>query len=163
MMESQTIGRPSVDYAKPSDTMQVILTLPAESRDLEIAEWMYTILDEYRIKPFPTMPEKVKEYYISEYKVILVMNKKPEDYQSFWQSASVKEYFDRVEKIIHLNERNFKALLWLRHFFKDDEVKLEKICSYIFQYQEFNYRVMTESRKLGTIDWPLFNIKEAAV
>lgn len=68
----------------------------------------------YRVKPLPTRPQRVVEYYTSEPKTRQAMNQNGEDYKGFWLAPEVKAYFDSRDHVIATNWSNRNFLLLLR-------------------------------------------------
>lgn len=82
--------------------------------DIEIALASYTVLDQYRWVPYPSIPEMVAKYFAYTMDTRIKMNKEPEKYREFWHAPEVIKYFDTKVKVKNQNERNKSWLTWMK-------------------------------------------------
>lgn len=101
-----------------------ILKLPLKDRDLEIALWSFSMLDDYRWMPLPTQPKKYADYMKLPPETRKKMNKNPQDCKDLWEDPEVKFFMDERAKIININGRNKAWLEWMKTILPDQELPI---------------------------------------
>lgn len=104
---------------------KAIMKLPLEQQDMEIAQWSLAMVDDYTLKPYPTMPPLIVEYTHKTAEQRKLMNENPWDYKSFWGSEEVIQFFHTRQTIRNLNNRNKDWLQWMGTILKDPKDKLK--------------------------------------
>jgi hypothetical protein len=111
--------------------------------DAEIAEAGYTVLNEYRWRPFPTQPDLVKEHYKLPPQVRKRMNVDADRYKDFWSNPEVMNYFDQRQEIRNLNWRNENFLKWMIDIFGEESTRGQKIKMMISVFEDYGEVVIS--------------------
>lgn len=101
-----------------------ILKLPLEEQDLAIAQWSFSMLDDYRRLPEPTMPKQYADYMKLPTETRKKMNKNPQDFQDLWAHPEVKIFMEERARIININARNKAWLEWMKKILPDQELPI---------------------------------------
>lgn len=117
--------------------------------DVDIALASYSVLDEYRWKPYPTPPNIVEEYFKKPAEVKRAMNKNPEKVLVFWQDPEVVKFFDGKQRIKNLNDRNKDWLYWMKKTL--EEPHPDKTVAIDLKLHQFSDE---HQKSLGAVDQP---------
>lgn len=104
--------------------------ITSEELNTECAYWYMDCFDEIHVKPLPTIPNRLREYYNSDE---AMKQKTPKE---FWQLDEIKNYFNQREKIVNENK---DTLIKLKECMKDipesDSVAKSKYRQKIMEFE----------------------------
>ena len=96
----------------------------------ECAYWYLDCFDEIKIKPLPTIPNRLQEYYNSDE---AMRQKTPRE---FWLLEEVRNYFDQKKLVEHENKTNLYHLkTHLEHIAPGDFIAIQKFREKIIEFE----------------------------
>ena len=111
----------------------------------ECAYWGVQYIDQYRMKPMPTKPQEVVEYW-DRVKTNANYEARPE----FWRVPHIAAYVEQARKVDGENRGNRgKLRLILEGLPKEDNVSRGKVIAMIREYQsEYGVQIVEEVRQM---------------
>lgn len=91
-----------------------------QQRDKEIALWATEYLGDYFFISPPSPPPPVVEYYKFSQDIRSKMNQYPKEYEKFWNSPMVKDFFEENKRIENTNDANYNFLKWMREILQNE-------------------------------------------
>lgn len=95
-------------------------------QDVAVAHWGLEFIGDYKKKQYPPMPEIVKRYEVFDKVTKDKMHKHPEEYKNFWEHPEVEEYFDHVDRVNNLNNRNYGFLVWMKKILPEEASRIDQ-------------------------------------